>query len=80
MRSKNSTSSSRTGALLAAVLCIEVLEEVNSSTRFLFLSAPVQKAQEEAMSSSWYPLPILRLHLRPDFLQPRGLQIQKRPD
>jgi hypothetical protein len=32
------------------------------------------------MSSSWYPLPILRLHLRPDFLQPRGLQIQKRPD
>jgi hypothetical protein len=32
------------------------------------------------MSSSWYPLLILRLHLRPDFLQPRGLQIQKRPD
>jgi hypothetical protein len=41
MRLKNSTSSSRTWALLAAVLCIEVLEEVNSSTRFLFLSAPV---------------------------------------
>jgi hypothetical protein len=41
MRSKNSTSSSRTGALLAAVLCIEVLEEVNSLTRFLFLSVPV---------------------------------------
>jgi hypothetical protein len=41
MRSKNSTSSSRTGALLADVLCIEVLEEVNSSTHFLFLSAPV---------------------------------------
>jgi hypothetical protein len=40
-RSKNSTSSSRAGALLAAVLCREVLEEVNSSTRFLFLSAPV---------------------------------------
>jgi hypothetical protein len=32
------------------------------------------------MSSSWYPLPILWLHLRPDFLQPRGLQMQKRPD
>jgi hypothetical protein len=32
------------------------------------------------MSSSWYLLPILRLHLRPDFLQPRGLQIQWRPD
>jgi hypothetical protein len=41
MRSKNSTSSSRTGALLAAVLCMEVLDEVNSSTRFLFLSALV---------------------------------------
>jgi hypothetical protein len=38
---KNSTSSSRTGALLAAVLCTEVLDEVNSSTRFLFMSAPV---------------------------------------
>jgi hypothetical protein len=32
------------------------------------------------MSSSWYLLPILWLHLRPDFLQPRGLQIQQRPD
>jgi hypothetical protein len=32
------------------------------------------------MSSSWYLLPILRLHLCPDFLQPRGLQIQWRPD
>jgi hypothetical protein len=32
------------------------------------------------MSSSWYPLPILWLYLRPDFLQSRGLQIQKRPD
>jgi hypothetical protein len=32
------------------------------------------------MSSNWYPLPILWLHLCPDFLQPRGLQIQKRPD
>jgi hypothetical protein len=41
MRSKNSTFSSRTGALLAVVLCTEVLEEVNSLTRFLFLSAPV---------------------------------------
>jgi hypothetical protein len=40
MRLKNSTSSSRTGALLAAVLYTEVLDEVNSSTRFLFLSAP----------------------------------------
>jgi hypothetical protein len=41
MRSKNSTSSSRTGASLAAVLYTEVLDEVSSSTRFLFLSAPV---------------------------------------
>jgi hypothetical protein len=41
MRSKNSTSSSRTGALLPAVLYIEVLEEVNLSTRFLFLFTPV---------------------------------------
>jgi hypothetical protein len=32
------------------------------------------------MSSSWYILMILQLHLRPDFLQPRGLQIQWRPD
>jgi hypothetical protein len=32
------------------------------------------------MSSSWYLLPILRLHLCPDFLQPWGLQIQWRPD
>jgi hypothetical protein len=32
------------------------------------------------MSLSWYLLLILRLHLRPDFLQPQGLQIQKRPD
>jgi hypothetical protein len=32
------------------------------------------------MSSSWYLLPILWLHLCPDFLQPRGLQIQWRPD
>jgi hypothetical protein len=32
------------------------------------------------MSSSWYLLPILRLHLRPDFLQPRGLQKQQKPD
>jgi hypothetical protein len=41
MRSKNSTPSSRTGASLAAVLCTKVLEEVNSSTHFLFLFAPV---------------------------------------
>jgi hypothetical protein len=41
IRSKNSTPSSSTGASLAAVLCTEVLEEVNSLTRFLFLSAPV---------------------------------------
>jgi hypothetical protein len=40
-RLKYSISSSRTGALLAAVLCREVLEEVKLSTRFLFLSAPV---------------------------------------
>jgi hypothetical protein len=40
-RSKNLTSSSRTGALLVAVLCREVLEEANSLTHFLFLSAPV---------------------------------------
>jgi hypothetical protein len=39
--SKYSISSSRTGALLAAVLCREVLEEVKLSTRFLFLSTPV---------------------------------------
>jgi hypothetical protein len=32
------------------------------------------------MSLSWYLFPILRLHLRPDFLQPRGLQIQLRSD
>jgi hypothetical protein len=32
------------------------------------------------MSSSWYLLSILRLHLCPNFLQPRGLQIQWRPD
>jgi hypothetical protein len=32
------------------------------------------------MSLSWCLLLILRHHLRPDFLQPRGLQIQKRPD
>jgi hypothetical protein len=32
------------------------------------------------MSLRWYLLLILRLHLRPDFLQPRGLQIQWRPD
>jgi hypothetical protein len=40
-RSKYSISSSRTWALLAVVLCREVLEEVKSSTCFLFLSAPV---------------------------------------
>jgi hypothetical protein len=32
------------------------------------------------MSSSWYLLPILRLHLRPNCLQPRGLQKQQKPD
>jgi hypothetical protein len=41
MRSKNSTPSSRIGASSAAVLCAEVLEEVNSSTCFLFLSTPM---------------------------------------
>jgi hypothetical protein len=40
-RSKYSISSSRTGASLAAVLCTEVLDEASSSTRFLFLSAPI---------------------------------------
>jgi hypothetical protein len=40
----------------------------------------LQRAQEEAMSLNWCLLLILRHHLRPDFLQPRGLQIQKRPD
>jgi hypothetical protein len=80
-RLKNSTSSFRTGALLAAVLCREVLEEVNSSTRFLFLSAPVSLESVgggdvvELVSSS-----DSSASSRPDFLQPRGLQIQKRPD
>jgi hypothetical protein len=32
------------------------------------------------MSSSWYLLLILRLHLRPDFLHSRGIQMQWRPD
>jgi hypothetical protein len=32
------------------------------------------------MLLSWCLLLILWHHLRPDFLQPRGLQIQKRPD
>jgi hypothetical protein len=32
------------------------------------------------MSLSWCLLLILRHHLRPDFLQPRGLQIQTRLD
>jgi hypothetical protein len=32
------------------------------------------------MSTRWFPLPILRHHLRPDSRQPRGLQIQIRPD
>jgi hypothetical protein len=41
IRSKNSTPSSRTGASSATVLWAEVLEEANSSTRFLFLSIPV---------------------------------------
>jgi hypothetical protein len=41
MRSKNSTSSSRAGASTVTVLWAEVLEEANSSMRFLFLSIPV---------------------------------------
>jgi hypothetical protein len=41
MRSKNLTSSSSIGASSAAVLYAEVLEEANSSMRFLFLSIPV---------------------------------------
>jgi hypothetical protein len=32
------------------------------------------------MSTSQFPLLILRHHLRPNFCQPRGLQIQMRPD
>jgi hypothetical protein len=32
------------------------------------------------MSLSWCLLLILRHHLRPNFLQPRGIQIQKMPD
>jgi hypothetical protein len=40
-RSKYSMSSSRTGALSATVLWREILKEVKSSTRFLFLSTPV---------------------------------------
>jgi hypothetical protein len=32
------------------------------------------------MSLSWYLPLILRLHLCPDSIQPRGLQIQWRPD
>jgi hypothetical protein len=41
MRSKNSTSSPRTGASVATVLGTEVLDEVSSLTRFLFLSTPM---------------------------------------
>jgi hypothetical protein len=40
----------------------------------------LQKAQEEAMLSSWSPLVILRHHLRPEFLQPRGLRMQQQLD
>jgi hypothetical protein len=32
------------------------------------------------MSMSWYLPLILRFHLRPNFLQPRGLQIQRKPN
>jgi hypothetical protein len=58
MRSKNLTPSSRTGASLAAVLCTEVLDEVSSSARFLFLSIPVSSERvgggdvDELVSSS----------------------------
>jgi hypothetical protein len=41
IRSKNLTPSSRKGASAAAVFCAEVLKDVKSLTRFLFLSAPV---------------------------------------
>jgi hypothetical protein len=41
IRSKNSTPSSRKGASAATVFYAEVLEDVKSLTRFLFLSAPV---------------------------------------
>jgi hypothetical protein len=41
IRLKNLTPSSRKGAAAATVFCAEVLEDVKSSTRFLFLSAPV---------------------------------------
>jgi hypothetical protein len=40
----------------------------------------LRKAQEEAMSLSWYLALILRRHLHPDYHQPRGLQMQTRPD
>jgi hypothetical protein len=53
-RSKNSISSSRTGALLAAVLYAEILDEVSSSTRFLFLFAPV--SSERAGGSDFIEL------------------------
>jgi hypothetical protein len=41
IRSKNLTPSSSKGASVAAVLYAEVLEDVKSSMRFLFLLAPV---------------------------------------
>jgi hypothetical protein len=37
----------------------------------------LQRAQEEAMSLSWCLLLILRHHLRPDFLQPRGFRYRR---
>jgi hypothetical protein len=74
-------SSSKTGALSAAVIWREVLEEVKSSTRFLFLSTPV--SSESAAGGDVVELVLLLIlwhHLHPNFLQPRGLQIQKRLD
>jgi hypothetical protein len=40
----------------------------------------LQKAQEEATSSSWSLLVILRHHLCPESPQPRGLRIQQQLD
>jgi hypothetical protein len=41
IRSKNLTPSSRKGASVAIVFCAKVVGDMKSSTRFLFLSAPV---------------------------------------
>jgi hypothetical protein len=61
----------------------EVLEESNSSRRFLFFSylgLALQNSQEEGMKWSRCLPKKLRLHLRPTLHQPRGLQKQQRQD